>query len=143
MPVMTQYVVERDGFEKKTFSSKAEADAYDKHLDAAEAFYKILETSSIIEDATQTKALSIYLAENKDTLLEILGTKKKARSNTKKSHSKNLNKSAQLDLTEATPPKILEDLVIEPDEESFYQEEETTVIFDQEDVSDFTESDAA
>lgn len=143
MPVMTQYVVERDGFEKKTFSSKAEADAYDKHLDAAEAFYKILETSSIIEDVTQTKALSIYLAENKDALLEILGTKKKTRSNTKKNHSENLNKSAQLDLTEATPPKILEDLVIEPDEESFYQEEETTVIFDQEDVSDFTESDAA
>lgn len=143
MPVMTQYVVERDGFEKKTFSSKAEADAYDKHLDAAEALYKVLETSSIIEDVTQTKALSIYLAENKDALLEILGTKKKTRSNTKKNHSENLNKSAQLDLTEATPPKILEDLVIEPDEESFYQEEETTVIFDQEDVSDFTESDAA
>lgn len=143
MPVMTQYVVERNGFEKKTFSSKAEADAYDKHLDAAEALYKVLETSSIIEDVTQTKALSIYLAENKDALLEILGTKKKTRSNTKKNHSENLNKSAQLDLTEATPPKILEDLVIEPDEESFYQEEETTVIFDQEDVSDFTESDAA
>ncbi|MEO9275385.1 YebG family protein [Marinomonas sp. 5E14-1] len=143
MPVITQYVVERDGIEKMTFISKAEADAYDKLLDTAEGLYEVLDSSSLMDDSTQVEALSMYLAENKDSLLDILGPKKKARPNTKKSNDKNVEKNTQLDLADAAPKKPLEDLIIEPDEESFYEEEENTVIFDQDDTSDFVESDAA
>lgn len=143
MPVITQYVVERDGIEKMTFISKAEADAYDKLLDTAEALYEVLDSSSLMDNAAQTEALSMYLAEHKDSLLEILGPKKKARPSSKKPNDKNIEKSSQLDLADAAPKKALEDLIIEPDEESFYEEEENTVIFDQDDVNDFVESDAA
>ncbi|MFT2097464.1 YebG family protein [Marinomonas sp. 2405UD66-6] len=143
MPVITQYVVERDGIEKMTFILKAEADAYDKLLDTAEALYEVLDSSSLMDNSTQVEALSMYLAENKDSLLDILGPKKKARPSTKKSNDKNVEKSTQLDLADAAPKKPLEDLIIEPDEESFYEEEETTVIFDQDEASDFVESDAA
>ena len=36
MAVIVKYVVERNGEEKMTFTSKSEADAYDKMLDMAE-----------------------------------------------------------------------------------------------------------
>ncbi|MEP3350319.1 MAG: YebG family protein [Marinomonas sp.] len=141
MPVITQYVVERDGIEKMTFISKAEADAYDKLLDTADALYNVLEGSNLISDTTQIEALSMYLAKNKDAFLEALGSKKKSAPKTKK--VKNTDTSVQLDLADAAPKKPLEDLIIEPDEETFYEEEENTVIFDQDDVNDFVESDAA
>jgi len=141
MPVITQYVVERDGIEKMTFISKAEADAYDKLLDTADALYNVLEGSNLISDTTQIEALSMYLAKNKDAFLEALGSKKKSAPKTKK--VKNTDASVQLDLADAAPKKPLEDLIIEPDEETFYEEEENTVIFDQDDVNDFVESDAA
>jgi dsDNA-binding SOS-regulon protein len=140
MPVITQYVVERDGIEKMTFISKAEADAYDKLLDTAEALYKVLDKSGLISDSAQKEALSMYLAENKDSLLDTLGPKKKSPQKTKKTNNKDVETSVQLDLTDAAPKKPLEDLIIEPDEETFYEEEETTVLFDQDDPSDFIES---
>jgi hypothetical protein len=83
----------------------------------------------------------MYLAENKESLLDVLGAKKKAPQKSKKTNSKATN--AQLDLTESPSKKALEDLVIEPDEEAVYDEDENTVVFDDEEVSDFVESDAA
>ncbi|MFQ3187622.1 MAG: dsDNA-binding SOS-regulon protein [Marinomonas primoryensis] len=141
MPVIIKYVVERDGIEKMTFTSKSEADAYDKLLDTAEALYEILDQSNLAGDHSQKEALSMYLAENKESLLDVLGTKKKAPPKSKKTNSKATN--AQLDLTESPSKKALEDLVIEPDEEAVYDEDENTVVFDDEEVSDFVESDAA
>ncbi|GAA0224705.1 YebG family protein [Marinomonas primoryensis] len=141
MPVIIKYVVERDGIEKMTFTSKTEADAYDKLLDTAEALYEILDQSNLAGDHSQKEALSMYLAENKESLLDVLGTKKKAPQKSKKTNSKATN--AQLDLTESPSKKALEDLVIEPDEEAVYDEDENTVVFDDEEVSDFVESDAA
>jgi dsDNA-binding SOS-regulon protein len=141
MPVIIKYVVERDGIEKMTFTSKTEADAYDKLLDSAEALYEILDQSNLAGDHSQKEALSMYLAENKESLLDVLGTKKKAPQKSKKTNSKATN--AQLDLTESPSKKALEDLVIEPDEEAVYDEDENTVVFDDEEVSDFVESDAA
>jgi dsDNA-binding SOS-regulon protein len=141
MPVIIKYVVERDGIEKMTFTSKLEADAYDKLLDTAEALYEILDQSNLAGDHSQKEALSMYLAENKESLLDVLGTKKKAPPKSKKTNSKATN--AQLDLTESPSKKALEDLVIEPDEEAVYDEDENTVVFDDEEVSDFVESDAA
>tara|TARA_R110001606_G_scaffold281789_1_gene430421 strand:- start:466 stop:885 length:420 start_codon:yes stop_codon:yes gene_type:complete len=139
MPVIIKYVVERDGIEKMTFTSKTEADAYDKLLDTAEALYEILDQSDLAGDHSQKEALSMYLAENKDSLLDILGNKKKSPQKPKKT---NKASSSQLDLAEAAPKKTLEDLVIEPDEDMTYDEEETSVVFDDE-LTDFRESDAA
>lgn len=139
MPVIIKYVVERDGIEKMTFISKAEADAYDKLLDTAEALYEILDQSELAGDHNQKEALSMYLAENKDSLLDILGNKKKSPQKPKKT---NKASSAQLDLADAAPKKSLEDLVIEPDEDVVYDEDESTVVFDDE-LTDFRESDAA
>jgi dsDNA-binding SOS-regulon protein len=110
-------------------------------LDTAEALYEILDQSNLAGDHSQKEALSMYLAENKESLLDVLGTKKKAPPKSKKTNSKATN--AQLDLTESPSKKALEDLVIEPDEEAVYDEDENTVVFDDEEVSDFVESDAA
>ena len=140
MPVIIKYVVERGGMEKMTFTSKAEADAYDKLLDTAESLYEFLDQSELAGDHSQKEALSMYLAEHKDSLLNILGNKKKAPQKAKKTNSKNT--STQLDLAESSEKKTLEDLVIEPDEDMVYEEDESTVVFDDE-LTDYRESDAA
>ena len=44
MAVIVKYVVERNGEEKMTFTSKAEADAYDKMLDMADELFELLGT---------------------------------------------------------------------------------------------------
>lgn len=139
MPVIIKYVVERDGIEKMTFTSKAEADAYDKLLDTAEALYEILDQSELAGDHSQKEALSMYLAQNKDSILNVFSNKKKSPQKTKKA---NKATSAQLDLAETAPKKTLEDLVIEPDEDVVYNEDESNVVFDDE-LVDFRESDAA
>lgn len=142
MPVIIQYVVERGGIEKMTFISKAEADAYDKLLDTAEMLYSILDDSNLSGDQHQKEALSMYLAENKNTLLEALGIKKKNNQKSKKTNNKETSSAMQLDLADAAPKKPLEDLIIEPDEETLY-EEETTVLFDHDVADDFIENNAA
>ncbi|UTV98931.1 YebG family protein [Marinomonas rhizomae] len=138
MPVIIKYVVERDGIEKMTFTSKAEADAYDKLLDTAEALYEILDQSELAGDHGQKEALSMYLAQSKDSILDIFSNKKKSPQKTKKT---NKSSSTQLDLAEDTPKKSLEDLVIEPDEDVVY-DEESTLSFDDE-LTNYRESDAA
>ncbi len=50
MAVIVKYVVERNGEEKMTFTSKAEADAYDKMLDMADELFELLGKSALIED---------------------------------------------------------------------------------------------
>ncbi|MCV2401900.1 YebG family protein [Marinomonas sp. C2222] len=133
MPVIIQYVVERGGKTKMTFTSKSEADAYDKLLDTAERLDEFLAQSDLMENPIEREALAMYLAENKDELLVSLGNKKASTKRSKPSTSSN-ESSSQLRLTDTAPQKPLEDLVIEPDEEAIYQEEESTVIFDQDDV---------
>lgn len=76
MAVIIKYVVERHGVEKMTFSSKAEADAYDKMLDTADALQDLLTASALLKDEQQTEDLALYLAQHKDALLQALGTKK-------------------------------------------------------------------
>lgn len=121
-----------------TFTSKAEADAYDKLLDTAEALYDILDQSELAGDHAQKEALSMYLAQSKDSILDIFSNKKKSAQKTKKT---NKSSSTQLDLAEDTPKKSLEDLVIEPDEDVVY-DEESTLSFDDE-LTNYRESDAA
>jgi uncharacterized protein len=77
MAVIIKYVVERNGAEKMTFTSKAEADAYDKMLDTADELTLLLSTSQLITDEQQLDSLALYLAQNKDEVLIALGAKKK------------------------------------------------------------------
>ena len=78
MAVIIKYVVERNGAEKMTFTSKAVADAYDKMLDTADELTRFLLSSNLISDEKQTEALALYMAQQKDDLLVALGAKKPA-----------------------------------------------------------------
>lgn len=77
MAVIVKYVVERNGEEKMTFTSKAEADAYDKMLDMADELFTLLENSKLIEEDDKKEELSLYLAQNKEEVLYALGAKRK------------------------------------------------------------------
>ena len=77
MAVIVKYVVERNGEEKMTFTSKAEADAYDKMLDMADELFELLGNSEIITDEGQQEELSMYLAKHKEEVLYALGSKRK------------------------------------------------------------------
>jgi len=77
MAVIVKYVVERNGEEKMTFTSKAEADAYDKMLDMADELFTLLGGSELIEDESKQEELAMYLAKNKEEVLYALGAKRK------------------------------------------------------------------
>ncbi len=78
MAVIVKYVVERNGEEKMTFTSKAEADAYDKMLDMADALFELLGKSELLEDEAKQEELSLYLAQHKEDVLYALGAKRRA-----------------------------------------------------------------
>jgi hypothetical protein len=84
MAVIVKYVVERNGEEKMTFTSKAEADAYDKMLDMADELFNLISGSNLIEDDEKQEELSLYLAKNKDEVLYALGAKKRKAATPKK-----------------------------------------------------------
>ena len=72
MAVVIQYVVVREGVEKMTFTSKKEADAYDKMLDIADNLLPFLQQAelSLVDD--EIDKLSFFLASRKDELLTLL-----------------------------------------------------------------------
>ncbi|BDY05642.1 YebG family protein [Ferrimonas sp. YFM] len=78
MAVIVKYVVERDGVEKMTFASKAEADAYDKMLDIADDLEAMIQGSGLVEQEELVESLALYLAEHKEEVATILKGKKKA-----------------------------------------------------------------
>ncbi|MFD1382128.1 YebG family protein [Rhodanobacter aciditrophus] len=125
MPVMIKYIVERNGVEKMTFSSKAEADQYDKLLETAESLEELLRDSKTLEDEQTLGKLAMFLAENKDDVLVALGSKRKpaAKKTTKATNN-----------TKPTAP-LLEDLVIEPDADSYYEEEDSSVDYNDDEVT--------
>ncbi len=77
MAVIVKYVVERNGEEKMTFTSKAEADAYDKMLDMADELFELIGKSELLEDEGKQEELSLFLAQNKEEVLFALGAKRK------------------------------------------------------------------
>lgn len=77
MAVIVKYVVERNGEEKMTFTSKAEADAYDKMLDMADELFELLGKSELLEDEGKQEDLAMFLAQNKEEVLYALGAKRK------------------------------------------------------------------
>ncbi|NKF51499.1 YebG family protein [Shewanella sp. WXL01] len=72
MAVITKFVVVREGEEKMTFTTKKEADAYDKMLDIADNLIPFLEKSELSLDETACEQLAFYLAQNKDELGNLL-----------------------------------------------------------------------
>jgi dsDNA-binding SOS-regulon protein len=77
MAVIVKYVVERNGEEKMTFTSKAEADAYDKMLDMADELFELLGSSELIDDESKQEEIAMYLAKHKEDVLIALGAKRK------------------------------------------------------------------
>ncbi|QUM76493.1 YebG family protein [Moritella sp. 24] len=97
MAVIVKYVVERNGVEKMTSTSKKEADAYDKMLDVADGLTDFISTSSLEIDDRLTEELALYLAQNSASLQLILkGGKLKAseESEEKTPKAKKASKSA-------------------------------------------------
>lgn len=77
MAVIIKYVVERNGEEKMTFTSKADADAYDKMLDMADELFALLGDCEQVADEQQREELSLFLANHRDDVLHALGAKRK------------------------------------------------------------------
>ncbi|EGC6141246.1 DNA damage-inducible protein YebG [Salmonella enterica] len=76
MAVEVKYVVIREGEEKMSFTSKKEADAWDKMLDTADLLDTWLEQSPVVLEDGQREALSLWMAEHKEVLSIILKTGK-------------------------------------------------------------------
>ena len=76
MAVIIKYVVERNGAEKMTFTSKSEADAYDKMLDMADELFLLLSDSELFEEDEKQEEMSLYLAQHREEVLVALGAKK-------------------------------------------------------------------
>lgn len=72
MAVIVKYVVVRDGVEKMTFTTKKEADAYDKMLDIAENFQAFLEDSDLEIPENLLEPLSLFISENRDQVGTLL-----------------------------------------------------------------------
>lgn len=72
MAIIVQYVVVREGIEKMTFTSKKEADSYDKLLDVAENLSPFLKNANLELNDAQLEKLAFYLATNKDQLASLL-----------------------------------------------------------------------
>ncbi len=73
MAVIVKYVVERHGVEKMTFAQKQDADAYDRMLDMADELFAVLQHSGLTKDEQQAEDLAMYLAQQKDQVLQALG----------------------------------------------------------------------
>lgn len=72
MTVEVKYVVIREGEEKMSFTSKKDADAYDKMLDMADVLGDWLGNAPVELDDTAREGMALWLAEQKDTLSTIL-----------------------------------------------------------------------
>ena len=84
MAVIVKYIVERNGIEKMTFTSKKEADAYDKQLDISENLLAFLETADIGIDEDKLEEICFFLAQHNDRVIPLLkGVKPKPTGATK------------------------------------------------------------
>jgi dsDNA-binding SOS-regulon protein len=72
MAVIVQYIVVRNGEQKMTFTSKKEADAYDKLLDISDRMYTFLESSKLEMGADQLEELAFFMAENREAAIGLL-----------------------------------------------------------------------
>jgi uncharacterized protein len=97
MAVIVKYVVERNGEEKMTFTSKAEADAYDKMLDMSDELFELLGKSKILEDDSVKEQLAMYLAQNKEEVLYAMGAKRRPAPKKAKPSKAQVDNSSDID----------------------------------------------
>ena len=64
MAVIVQYIVERDGVRKMTFTSKKEADAYDKMLDISDELLALLGEGGFEVEEERLEEIALHLAKN-------------------------------------------------------------------------------
>lgn len=72
MAVVVQYVVVRNGVQKMVFTTKKEADAYDRMLDVAEGLFDFMKTAGLSIEEKNLEELAYFLAENSDKVTSIL-----------------------------------------------------------------------
>ena len=72
MAVVIKYMVERNGVERMTFTSKKDADAYDKMLDIAESMELMLEKIDVALSEQQVETLALEIAKNKEQFMQAL-----------------------------------------------------------------------
>lgn len=78
MAVVVKYVVERDGVERMTFTSKKEADAYDKMLDIAENLESLIGAVDVPLSEQQVESLALQIAKQKEDFMQVLKGSKPA-----------------------------------------------------------------
>ena len=72
MAVIVKYVVIRNGKEEMTFTTKKEADAYDRMLDIAEGLYNFLHTAEVDIADEKLDDLTFFMAKHRDQLAKLL-----------------------------------------------------------------------
>jgi dsDNA-binding SOS-regulon protein len=72
MAVLVKYVVIRNGKEEMTFSTKKEADAYDRMLDIAEGLYHFLHTAEVDIADEKLDDLAFFMAKHREPLAKLL-----------------------------------------------------------------------
>jgi dsDNA-binding SOS-regulon protein len=108
MAVIVKYVVVRDGKEDMIFTTKKEADAYDKMLDIAEQLHDFILTSEIDIGADQLDDLTFFMAQHRDQIGSIL--KGIAPDATKKGRASKAKSEAPAAMeTEIEAPAVAED----------------------------------
>ncbi|EWH06085.1 damage-inducible protein YebG [Pseudoalteromonas lipolytica SCSIO 04301] len=96
MAVVVKYVVERNGVERMTFTTKKEADAYDKMLDIAESLELMLEKVDVPLSEQQIESLALEIAKEKDQFMAVLKGAKELPSKPKKTKSADTDKVADI-----------------------------------------------
>lgn len=81
MAVLTQYIVEHNAYSQQgkqamIFTSKKEADAYDKAFDIADSLQDFLQRADCKLNDTELETLSLYIAIQRDEVMQLLKGKK-------------------------------------------------------------------
>ncbi len=102
MAVESRFVVIRHGVEVETFMDKKAADEYDKMLDMADNLSEMFEQAPVELSEDMREELSVYLAQNRESVLIALQAKK-AKVQTSKAAvvDKAKNASGKVDVSEA------------------------------------------
>ncbi len=72
MAVIVKYVVVRNGREDMTFSTKKEAESYDKMLDIAERLSAFLQTAATDLSEDQLDDLTFFMAQHRNAIGKLL-----------------------------------------------------------------------
>lgn len=72
MAVVVKYVVMRNGKEEMTFTTKKEADAYDRMLDIAEGLYSFLHSAEVDIADEKLDDLAFFMAKHREQLAKLL-----------------------------------------------------------------------